>query len=74
LFLQALPLVTVVVGDAKILPGLNRVWTLSPQAEEPNEIEFPAHPVPGKPSWSNYVKGVVSNFTIGMSMQYIFFP
>ena len=66
---QALPLVTVMVGDGKSSQELSCVMTLSNSADEPREVQFPSdHPTPGKPAWANYVKGVVANFAHGTAV------
>ncbi|XP_070579875.1 galactokinase-like [Ptychodera flava] len=65
-FPMALPMVTVVVGN-KTSSGVCRVMTTADNVDEPRAVEFPlpsdASPLqPGKPSWSNYVKGVIAKF------------
>jgi len=69
-FPMALPLVTVVVGGASP-SGQCHVTTLSPGADRPLSVQFPAPsettPLkPGPPAWANYVKGVVANFPGGV--------
>lgn len=63
-FLQALPLVTVIVGN-KIPGDISTVITTNPDVDEPlkTTIEMP-HPnalikkiPPSPPKWSNYIKG-----------------
>ncbi|XP_074648613.1 galactokinase-like [Tubulanus polymorphus] len=63
---MALPEVTVIVG-AKNDSNACRIQTLAENADQPNYVEFPLasaeQPLkPGKPTWSNYVKGVIANF------------
>jgi len=65
-FLQALELVTVIVGR-KSDGDVCHLATCAQGADEPHVITFPIHTpdsplVPGKPSWANYVKGVIANF------------
>lgn len=65
-FLQALELVTVIVGR-KSDGNVCRLATCAQGVDEPHVITFPVHTpdsplVPGKPSWANYVKGVIANF------------
>ncbi|RZC38126.1 galactokinase-like, partial [Asbolus verrucosus] len=70
--LQALPLVTVVVGK-KIKGEMSTVITTNPDVDPPNKttIEMPNKNAlvktitPGPPKWSNYVKGVISNYIGG---------
>ena len=62
-------MVTVVVGQ-KTTTGTCRVLTMAETVDEPRLVEFPCPSTdtpltPGKPHWSNYVKGVVAKF-IGM--------
>ena len=60
--MQALPLVTILVGR-KTDGGTCRVETLTKDADEPTYTEFPATGLsPGTPKWANYVKGVVDKF------------
>lgn len=65
--LQALPLVTVVVGD-NTEEEVCRILTTAESADEPRYVEFllPAanqnRLSRGKPQWANYVKGVIANF------------
>lgn len=66
-FPMALPLVTVVVGK-RTDSGVCRVLTLTEMADKPLQVEFKvptaACPLkPETPSWANYVKGVVANFS-----------
>ncbi|KAG5262295.1 hypothetical protein AALO_G00273590 [Alosa alosa] len=63
---MALPLVTVVVGSQ--ISGKNvSVLTVSEVLEESKRVDFDlptstAPLLPGKPSWANYVKGVIQNY------------
>lgn len=64
----ALPMVTVLVGKRNLVP-LCRIITSCPSVDDPKEIEFEIQPYelnaglePGKPSWANYVKGVIANY------------
>jgi galactokinase len=66
---MALPLVTVMVG--KKIPGEETtILTMNPHTDPPNKttIEMPNKNAlvktitPGPPKWSNYVKGVISNY------------
>ena len=64
--MQALPLMTVIVGK-QTNSGTCRAVTLSENVDKPFRVEFqvptPDNPLkPGIPSWANYVKGVVANF------------
>ena len=62
LFLQALPMVTVIVGRPTT-SGMCRVETLTESADEPRYVEFSSNKselAPGKPKWCNYVKGVAA--------------
>lgn len=64
--MQALELVTVIVGRKKD-GNVCQLGTSAKGADEPKMITFPVPTqdsplVPGKPSWANYVKGVVANF------------
>lgn len=64
--MQALELVTVIVGR-KTDGNVCQLGTNTKGADEPLMITFPVptpdNPlVPGKPSWANYVKGVIANF------------
>ena len=64
--LQALPMVTLMVGQ-KIDGSTCRVVTLADGADEPHVTDFAlptegASLTPGKPSWANYVKGVVQHY------------
>lgn len=64
--LQALELVTVIVGR-KSDGDVCQVATCAKGADEPHMITFPVPTpdsplTPGKPSWANYVKGVIANF------------
>ena len=66
LFLQALELVTVIVGR-KSNGDVCHLGTCAQGVDEPHVITFPAPTpenslAPGKPSWANYVKGVIANF------------
>lgn len=63
---MALELVTVIVGR-KSDGDVCHLATCAQGADEPHVITFPIHTpdsplVPGKPSWANYVKGVIANF------------
>ncbi|EDV27702.1 Galactokinase [Trichoplax sp. H2] len=65
-FPMALQDATVVVGR---LSARNecRITTIAERADLPHEVEFLPHskdqPLqPGKPSWANYVKGVIANY------------
>lgn len=65
-FPMALELVTVIVGR-KSDGNVCRLATCAQGVDEPHVITFPIHTpdsplVPGKPSWANYVKGVIANF------------
>lgn len=65
-FPMALDLVTVIVGR-KSDNDVCRLGTSARGADEPVMIMFPAPTpdkplTPGKPSWANYVKGVIANF------------
>ncbi|KAI0210734.1 Galactokinase [Lamellibrachia satsuma] len=62
---MALPLVTLVVGN-KTDTGMCRVLTTSP-VDGLSYVEFPINSsqeplAPGKPSWANYVKGVIASY------------
>ena len=64
--MKALELVTVIVGR-KTDGNVCQLGTTSKGADEPLMITFPVPTpssplVPGKPSWANYVKGVIANF------------
>lgn len=66
--LQALPLVTLLVGK-KTDSGICRVLTLASIGKD-NYVEFPIPSnknslSPGEPMWANYVKGVVANYKGG---------
>jgi len=66
LSLQALPLVTVVVGQAT-QSGQCRVMTTAEHVDPPTSVKFPlpkseSDLQPGQPLWANYVKGVVAFF------------
>lgn len=66
LLMQALELVTVIVGR-KTDGNVCKLGTNTKGADEPLMITFPVPTpdsplVPGKPSWANYVKGVIANF------------
>ena len=59
---QALPLVTVIVGARNEGGKLFRIETTANNADEPRYTEFNAafngaRLQPGKPLWANYVKG-----------------
>ena len=63
---QALPMVTVIVA-AKSKDKMCRILTAAEGADEPKYVEFEcptkeARLKPGKPSWANYVKGVIDCF------------
>lgn len=65
-FPMALELVTVIVGR-KSDGDVCQLGTIAKGADEPLMISFPAPTpekplIPGKPSWANYVKGVIANF------------
>ncbi|XP_077980285.1 galactokinase-like [Glandiceps talaboti] len=65
-FPMALPMVTVVAGK-KSSDEICRVITTAENVDDERKVEFSLptadNPLkPGKPSWSNYVKGVVANF------------
>ncbi|KAJ7372651.1 Galactokinase [Desmophyllum pertusum] len=65
-FPMAVELVTVIVGR-KTDSDVCRLGTNTKGADEPLMITFPVPTpesplVPGKPSWANYVKGVIANF------------
>lgn len=64
--IQALPLVTVIVGS-QISGNTASVVTVSEILEESKRIDFdlptPTEPLqPGKPSWANYIKGVIQHY------------
>jgi len=64
--LQALPLSTVLVGQATT-SGLCRVVTMAEHVDEPRYVEFQLPKSDedlqrGQPVWANYVKGVVAFF------------
>ncbi|XP_023229768.1 galactokinase-like [Centruroides sculpturatus] len=64
---MALPLGTLIIGQ-KTNTGFCQILTLCEEADDPKFIAFkiPSIGNPlnrGKPSWANYVKGVISNFT-----------
>ena len=66
LLLQALELVTVIVGR-KSDGNFCQLGTCAKGVDEPHMTTFPVHTpgsplTPGKPTWANYVKGVISNF------------
>lgn len=59
-------MVTVIVGT-KTNTGICRILTTAENADEPKYVEFPQPSSsnklePGKPSWANYVKGVLVHF------------
>lgn len=64
--LQALPLVTIVVGKTN---GSNeiRLYTYNNDADNPRKIKFLSNGsvAAGKPKWANYVKGVIAQFKEG---------
>ena len=71
--LQALPMVTVIVGR-KTEGSTCRVHTLAQGADEPTYTEFPSKGLsPGTPKWANYVKGVVDKFPGAYSVPTLYF-
>lgn len=63
---QALPLVTVVLGSQTSGQEVT-VVTASDDADEPRKVCFnllgeASQLSPGKPSWANYVKGVIQHY------------
>ncbi|XP_035223648.1 galactokinase-like [Stegodyphus dumicola] len=65
---MALPMATVVVGRQSS-SRMCRIITTCPYVDDPIEVEFEIPDdesgkllTPGKPMWTNYVKGVVANF------------
>ena len=59
-------MMTIIVGN-KTDSGICRVLTTADNADDPKYVEFPLHteatPLqPGKPSWANYMKGVLVHF------------
>lgn len=60
---QALPLVTILVGKSN---GRNevRLHTSSDDVDNPHKVKFSLDKAlePGRPKWTNYVRGVVANF------------
>ncbi|KAG8192247.1 hypothetical protein JTE90_014105 [Oedothorax gibbosus] len=65
---MALPLVTVIVGQ-KNNTSMCHIITTCPFVDDPKEIKFPlpneengATLKPEKPTWANYLKGVIANF------------
>ncbi|XP_078426973.1 galactokinase [Cetorhinus maximus] len=69
LILQALPMVTVVVG-CQSSDGIISLLTTAKEADEPKRLEFPvpteSNPLsPGLPCWANYVKGVIQHYRAG---------
>ena len=75
-WLQALPLVTVMVGSRT--PDQNvSIVTTTEAVDEPRRVDFVLpkdnKPLsPGQPSWANYIKGVVQhyrgNFTLTLAV------
>ncbi|XP_067119934.1 galactokinase-like [Centruroides vittatus] len=64
---MALPLGTLIIGQ-KTNTGFCQILTLCEEADDPKFIAFKipsiGNPLSrGKPSWANYIKGVISNFT-----------
>lgn len=64
--MQALPLVTVLVGRATD-SGVCHVETMARHTDDPKSVEFQlpkseADLHPGQPRWANYIKGVVAFF------------
>lgn len=66
--LQALPLVTLIVGR-KNNTSTCHIITTCPFVDDPKEIKFPLPSEdnsdilkPDKPTWANYIKGVIANF------------
>lgn len=68
MLVQALPLITIIVGD-KTEDGVCRLATTAEGVGDLRYIEFPAptkhNPLkPGLPAWANYVKGVMACYPI----------
>ncbi|NXP05132.1 GALK1 Galactokinase, partial [Thinocorus orbignyianus] len=66
---MALQLGTVLVGSPR-KDGTISILTISAEADKPHRVEFPAPHQgsslsPGKPSWANYVKGVIQHYPGG---------
>lgn len=64
--IQALPLVTVVVGSQTSGKSVSML-TLSEAVEESQRVDFDLPTstsplLPGKPCWANYVKGVIQHY------------
>lgn len=63
--LQALPLVTILVGRERD-GDICRIFTLAEGPNEPKLVEFLVPKIqklePGSPKWANYIKGVVAKF------------
>lgn len=65
-FMQALPLITVIVGSPRD-DGQICIVTTAQGADEPHKVEFETPSVekpltPGAPKWANYVKGVIQHY------------
>jgi galactokinase len=65
IMLQALPMVTLLVGR-KSGTDTCRIVTTVTETDEPRRVEFAVPSkqtiLPGIPRWANYVKGVIANF------------
>ncbi|XP_009071752.1 PREDICTED: galactokinase, partial [Acanthisitta chloris] len=65
----ALQMGTVLVGAPR-QDGIISILTISAQADEPHQVQFPAPQhgsslSPGQPRWANYVKGVIQHYPGG---------
>lgn len=60
---MALPMVTVFMGSINNTESSCEVTTCSKDADEPRTVKFDTKTLkPGKPSWANYIKGVIHSF------------